>query len=119
MAKNTDYSFTHTDSGSAGDMVCATCRQPIENSKYLVYKKWNNGDWGYMTHHLSCALLNDKFAVMYANHVKKAAEAKAEKEKKIAVYKKNAIGIINSANYIEIEDGYEYDCFKIVMIYND
>ena len=119
MAKNTDYCFTDTDRGSAGTMICSTCGELIEDSKYLEYKKWKNGDWGYVTHHLSCALLNDHFAVMYAKHIKKETDERIKRELESAKEKREAVKLVNSSSCDEIEDGEEYDCYKIILIHKD
>ena len=116
-SKNNDFCFSHTDSGEVGTMICATCKTMIEDGKYLSYKKWSGFDYVYVTHHLSCALLNDHFAIKYAEHVKKIALQKVEIEKKMAKRKKEAIKEINLSEYIEIECGENYDCHKVIFIF--
>ncbi len=42
--------------GSAGLMICAGCRQPIDNEtqEWMSYQKPKNGDWGYVCWHREC-----------------------------------------------------------------
>lgn len=57
MGKQYDHQYFFAGQGcTCGTMVCASCGQPIFNHAHdwLAYKKYKNGDWGFVCQHRKC-----------------------------------------------------------------
>lgn len=64
MGKPYDHQYHKPGSGSAGEMICAACRNAIDGvrDEWRSYKRTKDGDWGYVTHHRNCSLDDPEWA---------------------------------------------------------
>jgi hypothetical protein len=65
MGKLYDHQYMKPGGGSAGTMICPTCRNHIDgqHDEWRCAKRNKDGDWGYVTHHRNCCADDPQWAI--------------------------------------------------------
>lgn len=85
MGKPFDHQYFFSGSGcSTGEMICATCHQPIFNHSqdWMSYKRSKSGDWAYICFHRKCCVDQTGWEKIETRH-KKAMVARVSDLNKI------------------------------------